>query len=263
MDDRAQVFNHGDFVLLISKKQKRWLVKLDGTNFQTHLGVVPLSKIEGMHAGSRVITSKGHELYCMHPTLADFVVLMQRKAQIIYPKDLAAILFYGDVKKGLHVLESGTGSGALTMALLRAVGDDGKVVSVEWRREFSKLALKNITDYFGEVPQNLELLLGDVNTIRLKDRSFDRVFLDLPEPWKCLKNVSRCLVDGGIIVTYSPNISQVQEMVTELKTYGYADISTFEVLLREWFVDEKRTRPKDRMVGHTGFITIARKTCCE
>ncbi len=256
------VFKKHDMVLLVSKTGKKWMVRIDDKKFDTHLGMVNLSDIEGKHAGEHVTTSKGHVLYCMLPTLADFVLLMKRKAQIIYPKDLGPIIFYGDVKSGQTVLEAGTGSGALTIALLKAVGANGKVISVERRNDFGKIALKNIEKYFGKIPENLKLIMGDISTIQLKN-DVERVFLDLPEPWKAIENVSRCLVGGGILVNYSPNVGQVQLVVKELRKHHYTDIFTIEVLEREWIIDEKRARPKDRMVAHTGFITIARKAKLE
>ncbi len=262
MDKKAKgteyTFKNGDIVLLLSEKGKKWLVRAGDGFLDTHFGRLDLSKLIGTSAGSKLISSKGCVFYCMPPTLADFILLMKRKSQIIYPKDLAAIVFYGDVKPGDVVLETGTGSGALTIALLRAVGADGEVISVERREDFLKVAKNNIRRYFAGLPANLKLLKADIKKIELHE-PVDKVFLDLPSPWDVINAVSEYLVNGGTLVSHSPNVGQVQKTVAELVKQGYADISTFEILRREWIVDELRARPKDRMVAHTGFITIARK----
>jgi len=250
-------FKKGDFVLLVSKNGKKWLVKIEG-RIDTHIGSIDLSEIVGKENGAKISTSTGHSVYCFTPTLSDFIILMKRKAQVIYPKDLAPILFYGDVSPGQRILEAGTGSGALTISLLRAIGKDGELFSIEKRKDFLKIAKKNIEKYFGKIPNNLKLILGDVNLV-IKEKQFDRIFLDLEEPWVAIDKISKNLVNGGLIVTYSPNVGQVQETVKELRKNNFFDIRVFEFLEREWLMGGIRARPKDRMVGHTGFITVSRR----
>jgi tRNA (adenine57-N1/adenine58-N1)-methyltransferase len=183
---------------------------------------------------------------------------MGRGAQVIYPKDLGPILVYADVFPGARVLEAGSGSGAMTIALCRAVGAEGRVVSYEVREEFHRIASRNAEEFFGKLPAWLELRLGDVREV--SGETFHRVILDLPEPWAVLAESSAALVPGGILCGYLPTTGQVQSLVQAMEGAGFAEIQTFEVLLRTWHVEPRSVRPDHRMVAHTGFITVGRKT---
>ncbi len=199
-------------------------------------------------------------LACFRPRLADFVLKMPRGAQVIYPKDLGAILVFADVFPGARILEAGTGSGALTLLLCRAAGPEGRVVSYELRPEFRVKAAQNIEAFFGKVPAWLDLREGDVRDIPGTAEAFDRAVLDLPEPWTTLDAVGAVLVPGGIACAFLPTTVQVQTLVLALEERGFDQVETFETLHRSWHVTERSVRPDHRMVAHTGFITIARKT---
>ena len=177
---------------------------------------------------------------------------------MIYPKDIGPILVYADVFPGARVLEAGTGSGALTIALCRAVGVEGRVVSYELREEFHEIAKRNAEEFFGKLPAWLDLRLGDVREV--EGESFNRVILDLPEPWAVLDAADRVLAPGGMLCGYLPTTGQVQKLVEAMTSAGFAEIQTFEVMLRTWHVEPRSVRPDHRMVAHTGFITVGRKT---
>jgi tRNA (adenine57-N1/adenine58-N1)-methyltransferase catalytic subunit len=197
--------------------------------------------------------------HAFRPRMADFVLKMPRGAQVVYPKDVGAILVEADVVPGADVLEAGTGSGALTMALCRAAGPEGRVVSYELRPEFQAKAAENIEAYLGKLPAWLELRAGDVRDVAKTGERFDRVILDLPEPWGVLEALGTALPSGGIICGYVPTTGQVQQFVMALDERGYEHLETFEVLHRSWHVTERSVRPEQRMIGHTGFITVARR----
>jgi tRNA (adenine57-N1/adenine58-N1)-methyltransferase len=191
------------------------------------------------------------------------VLKMQRGAQVVYPKDLGLILVYADIFPGARVLEAGTGSGSLTLALMRAVGDTGSVVSFELREDHHRQAATNVEAWiraFGAKPDNLDLVLGDVfdEASVMARGSFDRMVFDLPEPWEALAS-ARALVSGGILCCYLPTVPQVMRTVESLRTGGFAMIDTFEALVRTWNVFGQSVRPDHRMVAHTGFIITARK----
>ncbi len=251
-------FVAGEMVLLTSQKGKTWLVRAGEGSFSSHLGNVDLQDVVGREEGECVETSKGAKVFLFRPSLGDYIFKLKRKTQIIYPKDIGAFLVYGDIRPGDVVLESGIGSGALTLALLRTVGPEGRVVSVEKRAEFARLARRNIERFFGEVPSQHDLVVGNVETLPLRFTA-DRVVLDLPEPWGAVESVTRVLRTGGLLISLSPSVGQTQRLVKELKAFGYANVTTFELLKRNWKVDERRARPEDRMVAHTGFITVAKK----
>lgn len=165
-----------------------------------------------------------------------------------------------DVYPGARVLEAGTGTGALTAALVRAVGPEGKVVSYEQREEFLELARSAIEDALGGLPPSLELRAGDVYEAGAISGSFDRAALDLPEPWQAVPGFAAALRPGGILFAHCPNVSQVVRFGEALREHGgFGLIETVEVLERGWTVRGRSSRPDHRMVAHTGFLTFARR----
>jgi len=252
-------FHLGEWVLLTGQKGKKWLVKVEDAPFSCHLGVISMQEVVGREEGDCLETHKGAKLFLFRPTMEEYIFTMDRPTQIIYPKDLSAMVFYGDIRPGDTVLESGVGSGALALALLKAMGEQGRLISVEKRLRFAEQARENIRKFFGYHPPNHHLILADIQDFILKTM-VDRVFLDLPEPWHCIRSLAPLLRRGGVLVSLSPNVGQIQLVYKELKTHGFANIRSFELLKRDWLIDERRARPIDRMVAHTGFITVAKKT---
>ena len=238
---------------------RRYLARLQvGATFHYHGGVVPHDLVIGSEEGATVHSTTGAGLVCLRPGLAEFILKMPRGAQVVYPKDLGSILVYADIAPGARVLEAGTGSGALTMALARATGPEGAVVSYELRQDFHRTAWENLEAFFGKVPAWVHLRLGDVAEVGTTGERFNRLVLDLPEPWTVLPALERALSPAGILCAYLPTTVQIQALVLALEGAGYRQIETFEVLLRTWHVSARSVRPDHRMVGHTGFITVAR-----
>lgn len=253
-------FETGDPCLLFDARGRRYLVELEaGRDFHYHRGALPHDDIIGSADGSRFRSSMGSELVALRPGLADYTEKMGRGATIVYPKDVGAILVYADIAPGMTVLEAGTGSGALTMALIRAVGIEGRVVSVERRDDHAAKALKLIKGFFGEMPGNLELRGGDVESA-IGDVAPDRLVLDVPEPWHSVVPAAEHLTRGGLFCCYLPTVPQVQTVRAALnEARVFFETTTFEVLHREWNVEGRSVRPSHRMIGHTGFITVTRK----
>jgi len=231
--------------------------------FHFHGGIVPHDLVLGSEEGTVVHSTTGAALWCVRPRLADFVLKMPRGAQVIYPKDIGVMLVEADIAPGTHVLEAGTGSGALTIALCRATGAEGKVVSYEARADFHDRATANLEAFFGKMPAWLDVRLGDVRSVASTGERFDRVVLDLPEPWALLEEIGAVLSSGGILCSYLPTVNQVQQAVLAMRKAGYEEVQTIEVLLRTWHVTEQSVRPNHRMVAHTGFITVGRKSYAE
>jgi tRNA (adenine57-N1/adenine58-N1)-methyltransferase len=257
-------FQDGEQVLLIDQRGKRHLIFLrKSETFHSDRGWVPHDAIIGQPEGSWVRSSMGLRYLALRPTLAEYVLEMPRGAQVIYPKDLAMILFWADVYPGCRVLEAGMGSGALTLALLRAVGPDGRVITYEQREEFARRALANIHMRSGEV-SNLTVRLGAVEDGVADEEPVDRVVLDLPEPWKLTPAMARVLRPGGILLSYVPTIIQAQQTAETLgRDRHWALVETFETLFRPWNIEGQSVRPFHRMVAHTGFITVARRVVPE
>jgi tRNA (adenine57-N1/adenine58-N1)-methyltransferase len=253
-------FEPGEKVLLIDQRERTYLFRLEpGATYHTHSGTLPHDAILGGAEGATVRTSKGMVLVAFRPRFADFVLKMPRGAQVVYPKDLGQIATYADVAPGCRVVEAGTGSGALTIALCRAVGTDGRVVSYEIREEHRAQALENIEGFFGKVPDALELRTGEVATVAATEDRFDRAVLDLPNPWDALSALATALDPGAILCAYLPTTGQVQQLVLALPGAGFRHVETFETLRRGWHVTSRSVRPDHRMVGHTGFLSIARR----
>ena len=252
-------FEPGERALLLDGRGRRYLVRLQpDRDFHFHGGSVPFAEIVGREEGAVVTSTKGVALQCFRPRLADFVLKMPRGAQVVYPKDLGAILVHADVGPASRVLEAGTGSGALTLALCRAVGPEGSVTTYEMRPEFQATAAANVEAFFGKAPTNLEMRSGDVREVAATGERFDRVILDMPEPWAVLEAVVAALQPGGIVCGYVPTTIQVQSLVLAMRERGFQQVETFELMLRTWYVTERSVRPDHRMVAHTGFVTVGR-----
>lgn len=254
------VFEPGDPCLLVDGKGREYLLKLHpDRQFQYHRGVLDHANIIGLEDGSWVEASSGGRLLALRPRMADFILRMRRGAQVVYPKDIGPILVYADIGPGMTVLEAGTGSGALTMALARAVGEKGKVVSVERRQDHADRGRKNIERYFGAFPPQLELRTGAVEEM-VEGLAPDRIVLDLPEPWHTVEVAAEHQPTGGIFSAYLPTVPQVQTLAETLRASGVFDrVEVKEVLLRDWKVSGRSVRPDHTMVGHTGFLTFARR----
>ena len=253
-------FVKGDHCLLTDAKGRHFLITLEeGGTFHFHNGLLAHDDVIGRPEGSVLQSSLGGRLVAVRPRLADYILNMKRGAQVVYPKDLGAIIVWGDIGPGMTVLEAGTGSGALTMALVRAVGPTGRVVSVERREDHADHARRTLGEFFGGIPLNLDLRLGEVAD-HIADVQPDRLVLDLPEPFGVVEAAAQSLPSGAIWVSYVPTVPQVQQTSDALRRVGcFTQLTSFEVLHREWNVDGRSVRPDHRMVGHTGFITVARK----
>jgi tRNA (adenine57-N1/adenine58-N1)-methyltransferase len=246
----------GERVILTDAKQRRYLVALKaGAEFHSHTGVVPHDDLIGQTDGIEIRTTKGARFRVFRATLADFVLKMPRGAQVIYPKDLGPILMLADIFPGARVLESGIGSGALSMTLLRA----GAVVTgYELRDDFAERAQANVNAFLGdETAANYRVELRDCYD-GIDETDLDRIVLDLPEPWQVIKHAEGALAPGGILVAYTPSIVQASQLREALTASRFDLSETIEVLNRSWHIEGASVRPDHRMVAHTGFLTHAR-----
>ncbi len=246
----------GELVLLVDQKDRRYVIKLEADgDFQTHAGSLYHRLIIGQSEGHGLSSTKGQKFTVYRPTLSDFIMTMPRGAQVIYPKDIGPILMMADIGPGVKVFESGVGSGALSMAMLRAGAD---IVGYELREDFAARARNNVEMFLGsDVLDRYNIHLRD-SYEGIDHSGFDRVVLDIPEPWRVIPHVPSALGAGGLLVSYSPSITQVMRVTEALKAVGFSDISTTEVLNRGWHIDGKAVRPDHRMVAHTGFLTRGR-----
>ena len=250
-------FQAGDLALLIDRKARRYMITLaDGETYHCHLGRLSHDDMIGGNVGGWYRTDKSHTLLAVRPSLGDFVRQMPRGPQIIYPKDLGNIVNFADIFPGATVVEGGLGSGALTSALLRAVGNTGKVINYEIDEAVLPKAMRNIERVTPDI-SNLEVKIGDIYQ-GIDERDIDRVVLDVPEPWQAISGIGDSLVMGGIMLSFVPTILQVQKLVMALEEDGrFQMIESLETLLRTWHVTERSVRPDHRMIAHSGFLTTA------
>ncbi len=247
----------GERVLLVDPKDRRYLITLvTGATFHTHAGIVAHDHLIGSCEGKTITGSTGRSFLVLRPTLSDVVLKMPRGAQVIYPKDLGAILIAADIGPGQRVLEAGVGSGALSMTVLRA---GASIVGYELREDFAERARANVAATLGpSAPYRVEI--RDV-THGIDERELDRVLLDMPEPHKVVAAAGAALRPGGILLAYLPTINQTallrQALADTDAPFGMAE--TQEVMRRTWHVEARSVRPDHRMVGHTGFLTTARR----
>ena len=230
----------------------------EGTTFHTHVGGLSHGDIIGREQGDWFRTSRGQSLLAVKPTLGDYVLAMPRGSQVIYPKDLGNILMLADIFPGATVVEGGLGSGALTAALLRAVGETGRVITYEVREDMVARGMSNIRAL---VPSPLNHTLNQSDIYQgIDGRDVDRIVLDVPEPWHVVPWAAEALTSGGIFLSFLPTVLQIHQLVQALSSDGrFQMIETVEVLLRPWNVTHRSVRPVHRMVAHTGFITTARR----
>lgn len=249
-------FGPGEQILLIDRKRRRYLLLLEpGGQFHSHAGVIEHDDLLGSPEGMVVRSNRGVNFTAFRPTLSDFILKMPRGAQVIYPKDLGPILMIADIFPGARVLESGVGSGALSMTLLRA---GASVIGYEVREDFAARARKNVEAFGGDaVLERYHVTIRDVYD-GIDETDLDRIVLDLPEPWRVVEHAEAALRPGGILLAYTPAITQAVQLRETLATSGFELAETVEILQRGWNIDGMSVRPDHRMVAHTGFLTHAR-----
>ena len=248
----------GDRVQLTDPKGRKYTMVLEpGATFHTHRGALEHDALIGRPEGS-VITSAGKTDYlALRPLLTDYVLSMPRGAAVIYPKDAAQIVHWGDIFPGARVLEAGAGSGALTCSLLRAVGPQGSVLSYEVRQDHADHAVRNVERFFGTRPDMWELRVADLNE---HTGEVDRIVLDMLEPWSVIDTVAAALVPGGVLIVYVATTTQLSRVAEALREHGgFTEPDAWESMHRDWHVVGLSVRPEHRMQGHTAFLLKTRR----
>jgi len=245
-----------DTVVLIENSNKRYLLLIQNkTDKFKGIGVFNPTVLVGKQYGEECeIGSK--KFWILRPSLQDKLLGMKRHAQIILPRDAAQIIMNCSITSGQIVLEAGIGSGSLTMALANAVAPNGKVISYDNRKEFINYAMKNLK--LGNLDGYVTTKFKDI-TKGIDEKELDVVIFDIPNPWEAVAHAWYALKAGGYFCSYSPLISQVEKTVKEIKKHKFIDLKTFENIQREMIVSDYGTRPSFEMLGHTGYLTFARK----
>lgn len=252
-------FQPDEAAIFIDRKDREYLARLEPSRpIAIRGGKIAVEDIIGHDEGSVVRSSVNEPFLVFRPSLPQLIPNLPRSAQVIYPKDIGPILLWADLFPGARVVEAGVGAGALSMALLRVIGDAGQLISYEIREDFAKLAQKNVARYFGAAP-NWKVKIADV-TSDLDETDIDRVLLDLPEPWKVVDRAWSALRPGGFLLCYLPTVLQVKQLIDALRAdRRFGCMESSETLMRYWHFKGMSARPQHRMVAHTGFITSARR----
>ena len=258
-DGPTAILRDQEPVVLIDRKERTYLrVLRRGGRISVRGNPLPCDALIGLPEGSRVESPSGESLLVLRPTYAQLIPSLPRQAQPIYPKDVGPILLWGDIAPGMHVVEVGTGPGALTLALLRAVGPTGRLVSYEAREDFAAAARENVARFHGPAP-NWTLRVADAFAGFL-ERDVDRLVVDLAEPWRLLDEAAAALRPGAVVTAFVPTALQVKQAVDGFRAHGlFGADETLETVVRFWHVRERSVRPEHRMVAHTGFLVFARR----
>ena len=261
---RRGPFRVGDKVQLTDPKNRLHTITLQpGGTFHTHRGYFQHEQLIGQPEGSVVVNTANIEYLALRPLLADYVLSMPRGAAVVYPKDAAQIVAMADIYPGARVVEAGVGSGALTMSLLRAVGDSGHVHSIERREDFAAIARGNLETFFGTPHPAWELSVGDLSDVLpqvAEPGTVDRVVLDMLAPWENVDAVAEALAPGGVVVCYVATTTQLSRTAEDLRADGrFTEPTAFETMIRGWHLEGLSVRPEHRMIGHTGFLILARR----
>ncbi|HEY3118177.1 MAG TPA: tRNA (adenine-N1)-methyltransferase [Chloroflexota bacterium] len=246
--------------LIVDQSGKHFLINLKaGAEFHFHQGTVAHDAIIGQAPGSRLVTNLGRSIWVFPPRLSDYAMLMPRSSAIMYPKDISLLLLWGDIFQGARVLEAGAGSGALSLALLRAIGPEGRLVTCDVREDMLTSARRNVEGFAGKTP-SWTLKAHDIYE-GIPGGPFDRVVLDVPDPSRVVPHLLSGLVPGGIVCSYVPNVPQAQASVEAYRHSGFLiETETYELILRPWVFRGPVARPSHSVISHTGFLTFARKT---
>ena len=247
----------GDLALLVGLRHKHFIFPLTpGGTFHTHRGILSHDELIGKPWGSQVFSHQGAPFFLLQPSLSDLLIDLKRSTQIMFPKDIGFILTTMSIGPGQTVMEAGTGSGSMTVALAYTVGPTGRVITYERREEFQKLARKNL-ERLG-LDSRVEFKLGDL-TDGFSERDVDAFFLDVANPWDYMEQVRASLKPGGFFCNLVPTVNQVSQLLLALRRVNFAFIEVCELILRYYKPEPSRLRPTDRMVAHTGFLIFARK----
>lgn len=250
--------NAGDHVLLCLDSRRNYLIKVEkGKTFHTHKGYINLEELIGKNFGSTIQSNSNITFTALKPILEDYIMKSSRKTQITYPKDAALIVMFSGICSGSQVVESGTGTGALTTALAHYVKPHGKIYTYDVRDEFKSNVEKNLKR--ANLLEFVEIKHGDV-TLGIEEQNLDAVILDLATPWLVIPHAYKSLKPSGILISFSPTIDQVVKTTEVLKDNNFTFIDTIECLMRSMQISRGKTRPHTIMTGHTGYITKARKT---
>ncbi len=251
------MIKEGDNIILISERLNRWLVKVQsGKEFQTHKGIIKFDEIIGKDYGFILESSIGKKFYVLEPLIYDYIFKSKRSTQIIYPKDAAIITLFSGIHPGSRIIETGLGSGALTIALANIIRPNGKIYSYEIKEDYISVAKKNL-DRAG-LSEFVEIKHRDALN-GFDETNVDNIILDLATPWLIIPIAYKALKSSGVLLSYSPTIDQVQKTVNSMIENNFVDIHTMECLIREWQIAPNKVRPFNRMVGHSGFMTFGTK----
>ena len=250
------MITEGASVLLIDEAGKKFVVKASKRMLEIGgLGVIDGNVLCNASFGEELAVGQ-RKFVLLRPSVRDLLGIIERKAQIMIPKDSFLVPMYLDIASGSRVIEGGVGSGALTIVLLRAIAPNGKVISYENRKDHSDLARRNVA--LTELEKCWELRLEDVCTSELV-KDVDAAVVDIPNPWDAVDNIKKALRVGGHICCYVPNANQLEDLVKKVRSAGFAEVYSFETIQREMIIHDGGVRPSFDMLGHTGYLTFGRK----
>jgi len=247
----------GDLAQLVGLTHKHFIFILQsGGEFQSHRGVIKHDELIGKPWGSQIYSHTGAPFFMLQPSMSDVLNELPRNTQILYPKDIGYILIQMGISEGQKILEAGTGSGAMTIAMATLVGEQGQIVSYEKTPDTQNLARKNLER--AGLASRVTFKLRDIQE-GFDETDADAFFLDVQNPYDYIEQVRATLKPGGFFGSLMPTYNQVEKVLYALKKNNFAFVEVCELLLRYYKTNPARLRPTDRMVAHTGFLVFGRK----
>lgn len=260
-NNTAKFASIGDLVQLVGLRHKSYIFNVvENKELHTHRGIIKHNELVGLPFGSVVHSHNNSPFFMLQPSLSDILLDLKRITQILYPKDIGYILLKMGIGEGQHVVEAGTGSGAMTIALAHSVGKAGKITSYDQKKEFQNLAKKNLN--LVGLEERVEFKIRNIEE-GFDEKEVDALFLDVMNPYDFIPQVKASIKPGGFFGCLVPTTNQVSRLLHQLRLNQFAFLEVVEVLLRFYKPEPERLRPTDRMVAHTGFLIFGRPLLSE
>lgn len=248
---------YGELVYIVTPRGKSKLYRLEeNKDIHTQDGILKMDDIVKVSYGAEVFTTLGIPCCIQKPTISDIIKNSKRQTQVLYPKDIGYICIRLGVGPGRTIIEAGTGSGSLTMALSWFSGPTGHVHTFEAREEFYTLAQHNLK--WAGLGDNVTMHCQDISEGFGQITGADALFLDVRTPWEYLTFIPKAVCSGASLSFFVPTTNQVNELLLGLDNGPFDNIEICEILVRQWKPVIDRIRPEDRMIAHTGFLIFAR-----
>lgn len=240
--------------LFVHEAEDREYLLAPGETLETDLGVLEVP--DDPSSGEVVETHLGEPFTVRALRGPDLFNHLERTGAPMMPRDIGIVVGKTGIQNGDRVLDAGTGTGVLSAYLARM---GATVTTYERDPDFAAVARENMA--MAGVADSVDVRTGDVtdDLDSLAAADFDVVTLDTGDAAAVVERAPELLVPGGFLAVYSPFVEQAREAIQTAREAGLQDAETLETIQRALDVSDRGTRPSTRGVGHTGYLTFARR----